>query len=222
MRPREFLWLLIVALATLGSGQTEAGLLALQATGAFGPTSTLGGTAFGAHTPYSFRAVFDPAMDRNPMPGDGAGYFRATQFTITIEGYGTFEGIPNDDLNVALLDPTYHLGIHAAGLLTSRGEPFFLDAYSAVAPPFDPHAPTPATFLGYLRTLPGFPYVVPLAGGAGELVINDAGDTPRTASLVAVPEPSSLVLAGLGGLALFVGRKRVDGRSIDGSLADRS
>ena len=112
-------------------------------------------------------------------------------------------GIPNNDLNVALVNPTYHLGINAAGLVTSRGEPFFLDAYSAVAPPFDPHVPTPTTLLGYLGTIPGFPYVVPLAGGAGELVINDVGDTPRTASLVAAPEPSSLVLAGLGGLAFF-------------------
>jgi hypothetical protein len=209
MRRRVFLWAVIVASATLGSGQAEAGLLALEATGAFGPTSTLGGTAFGADTRYWFRAVFDPAQDRNPTPGDGAGYFRATRFTIAIEGYGTFEGIPDDDLNVALLDPTYHLGIDAAGLLTSRGKPFFLDAYSAVAPAFGPHAPTPTTFLGYRRTLPGFPYVVPLAGGAGELVINDVGDAPRTASLAAVPEPSSLVLAGLGGLALYVGRKRL-------------
>jgi hypothetical protein len=209
MRRREFLWAAIVALATLGSGRAEGDLLALEATGAFGPTSTLGGTAFGAGTTYSFRAVFDPAKDRNPTPGDGAGYFLATQFTITIAGYGAFEGIPNDDLNVAFLDPTYHLGINAAGLVTSRGAPFFLDAYSSVAPPFDPHAPTPTTFLGYLTTLPGFPYVVPLAGGAGELVINDVGDTPRTASLVAVPEPSSLVLAGLIGLALFAGRKRL-------------
>jgi hypothetical protein len=203
MRCRKFLLAVIVELLTLGSGQVEAGLLGLEATGAFGPTSTLGGTAFGADTPYSFGAVFDPTTDRNPTPGDGAGYFRATQFTITIQGYGTFVDIPNTDLNVALVNPTYHLGINAAGLVTSRGEPFSLDAYSAVTPPFDPHVPTPATFQGYLETLSGFPYVVPLAGGVGELVINDVGNTPRTASLVAAPEPSSLVVMGVGGLALI-------------------
>jgi hypothetical protein len=207
------MWAAVVVLATLGSGRAEGGLLALEATGAFGPTSALGGAAFGADTAYWFRAVFDPAQDRNPTPGDGAGYFLATRFTIAVAGYGTFEGVPSDDLNVALLDPTYFLGINAAGLLTSRGEPFFLDAYSAVAPPFDPRAPTPATFLGYLTTLPGFPYVIPLAGGAGELVINDVGAAPRTASLVAVavPEPSAMIPAGLGGLALLVGRKRLCG-----------
>jgi hypothetical protein len=230
MQCREFLWAVIVAVATLGSGQAKADMLAMEATGAFGPTSTLGGAAFGADAPYSFHAVFDPAKDRNPAPGDGAGYFRAAQFTITIAGYGTFAGVPNDDLNVALLDPTYHLSINAAGLLTSRGEPFFLDTYSAVVPPFDPHAPTPATFLGYRRTLSGFPYVVPLAGGAGELVINDVGDAPRTASLVAVPEPSSLVLAGVGGLALFgTGFIRLlgyawrrGGKANQGAAADRA
>jgi hypothetical protein len=203
MRCWRFLWAVILALVTLGSGQAEAGLLGLDATGAFGPTSTLGGIAFGADTPYSFGAVFDPTKDRSPTPGDGAGYFRATQFTITVQGYGTFVGIPNNDLNVALVDRTYHLGINAAGLVTSHGEPFYLDAYSAVTPPLDPHVPTPATFRGYLGTLSGFPYVLPLAGGAGELVINDVGDTPRTASVIAAPEPLSLVLTGLGGLALF-------------------
>ena len=203
MRCRKFLGAVIVVLVTLGSAQAEASLLGLEATGAFGPSSTLGGTAFGADAAYSFGAIFDPTKDRNPTPGDGAGYFRATQFTITIQGYGTFVGIPNNDLNVALVNPTYHLGINAAGLVTSRGEPFSLDAYSAVTPPFDPHVPTPATLQGYLGTLSGFPYVVPLAGSAGEVVINDVANTPRTASLVAAPEPSSLVLTGLGGLAFF-------------------
>lgn len=211
MRHRLLLCAVILVAAALGAGPAEATLLALEATGSFGPTSTLGGTAFGADTPYSFRAVFDSAEDRNPNPGDGAGYFRVTQFTITIERHGSFEGIANDDLNVALLDPTYHLGIQAAGLLTSRGEPFFLDAYSAVAPPFDPHGPTPTTFLSYLTTLYSSPYVVPLAGGAGELAVFDVGDAARTASVVAIPEPSGLTLTGLGVLVLLVGRNRFAG-----------
>ena len=63
--------------------------------------------------------------------------------------------------------------------------------------------PTAATLQGYLGTLSSFPYVVPLAGSAGELVINDVGNTQRTALLVAAPEPSSLVLTGLGELAFF-------------------
>ena len=52
---------------------------------------------------------------------------------------GSFAGIPNPGLNVVLLDPGYHLGVYAAGLVNSAGgDPFFLDTYSAVAPPFPP------------------------------------------------------------------------------------
>lgn len=208
MRRRELLWVAVVGvMAALGSGRAEAGLLALDVTGSFGPTSTLGGTPFGVDTSYSFRAVFDPTDNVNPTPG--AGYFRPTQFTIAIAGHGTFAGIPNVDLNVVVLDPSYHLGVFAAGLVTSAGDPFFLDTYSAVDPPFNPEVPTPTSFSGYLGTLAGKPYIIPLAGGAGDLVIKGFGDPVPTASLVAVPEPSSLVLAGLGGLALFAGQKRL-------------
>jgi hypothetical protein len=191
----------------LGSNRAEAGLLALDVTGSFGPTSTLGGTPFGVDTPYSFRAVFDPTDNVNPTPG--AGYFRPTQFTIEIAGHGTFTGIPNVDLNVVVLDPSYHLGVYAAGLVTSAGDPFFLDTYSTVVPSFNPEAPTPTSFSGYLGTLAGAPYMIRLAGGTGDLVIKDFGNAVPTASLVAVPVPSSLVLAGLGGLALFAGRTRL-------------
>lgn len=188
MRRPEFLWAAAVGvMAVLGSGRAEAGLLALEVTGSFGPTSTLGGVPFGVDTPYKFRAVFDSKDDVNPTPG--AGYFRPTHFTITIARHGTFAGIPNADLNVVVLDPSYHLGAYAAGLVTSTGSPFFLHTYSAVSPPFRPENPTPTTFSGFRKTLasfPGVPYVIPLAGCAGELVINDFGDAEPSASLIAV------------------------------------
>jgi hypothetical protein len=208
MRRREFLLAVAVgAVAALGSNRAEAGLLALDVTGSFGPTSTLGGSPFGVDTPYSFRAVFDPMDNVNPTPG--AGYFRPTQFTIEIAGHGTLTGIPNVDLNVVVLDPSYHLGVYAAGLVTSAEDPFFLDTYSTVVRPFNPEVPTPTSFSGYLGTLAGAPYVITLPGGAGDLVIKDFGDAVPTASLLAVPEPSSLVVAVVGVLALYAGRKRV-------------
>ena len=64
MECRKFLWTIIVVLVALGSGRADAALLGLEATGAFGPISTLGGTAFGADTPYSFNAIFDPAKSK--------------------------------------------------------------------------------------------------------------------------------------------------------------
>ena len=117
--------------------------------------------------------------------------------------------MPNVDLNVVVLDPTYHLNVYAAGLVTSAGTPFFLNTYSAVATPYNPSTPTPTTFLGFLGTLDSFdeaPYVIPLAGGAGNLAINDFGSAVPTASLVAVPEPSLMWLVGWCGTALFAAR----------------
>jgi len=199
----------IGALAIVASGVAEAANLALDVFGEFGPATTLNGNALGVNTPFSFHALFDPMDNVNPTPG--AGYFRPTEFTLEIAGHGTFAGVPNVDLNVVVLDPTYHLNVYAAGLVTSTGSPFFLNTYSAVASPFNPSVPTPTTFLNYQETLDSFddaPYVIPFAGGADSLVINDFGSAVPSASLVAVPEPSSLWLwmAGLCGTALFAGR----------------
>lgn len=197
---RWLLTLAICAAATLAASQaSQAELLLLESTGAFGPATTLGGTALGADTNYSFRAVFDSTKNRNPIVGEkGAGYFSALEFAMTIEGHGAFEGIPSDDLNVVLLDPTYHLGIHAAGLLSADGQRFFLDSYASVVPTFDARSPTPSLFVDYLETVPGLPYGIPLVGVAGSLVINDVGKGPRTATVVAIPEPPTLVLLLLG------------------------
>jgi hypothetical protein len=200
-------WLLTLAIcsaAVLAASQaSRAELLQLESTGAFGPATTLGGTPLGADTNYSFRAVFDSTKNRNPIVGEnGAGYFSALEFALTIEGHGAFEGIPSDDLNVVLLDPDYHLGIHAAGLLSADGQRFFLDSYAKVEPTFDARSPVPTVFVDYLTTAPGFPYQVLLVGVDGGLVINDIGGGARSAIVKAVPEPSTVVLMVIG-LATF-------------------
>ena len=198
MRLSIILWLAVVGTLTLAAlGTAEATNLALDVTGEFGPTTTLNGTALGANTPFSFHAVFDPAEDVNPTPG--AGYFRPTEFAIEIAGHGSFAGVPNVDLNVVVLDPTYHLGVFAAGLVTSTGTPFFLNTYTAVATPFNPETPTPTTFQEFIETLDSFaeaPYVIPLTGG-GSLSIHDFGPATPTASLVAVPEPTMIWTIGV-------------------------
>jgi hypothetical protein len=206
MRHPKFLWAAVVGtIAALSLEWAEATVLTLDVTGVFGPTTTLDGAALGVDTPYSFHAVFDPTNEVFHTPG--AGIFPVTQLTITIAGHGTFAGTPNIDLNAVVVDPSYHLGVYAAGLVDVTATSFFLIEYSAVSPPLNPTAPTPTTFLGYLGMEVGvFPYLIPLAGGAGDLAINAFSDAVPTASLVAVPEPSSLLLAGLCGLALFAGR----------------
>jgi hypothetical protein len=204
VKRRKYLWIAVFgAMVALYSGRVDAANLALEVNGAFGPTSTLNGAMFGAETPFSFRAVFDPAHNLFHVPG--AGIFAVTHFTITIGAHGTFTGIPNIDLNAVVSDPTYKIGDYAAGLVDFTATSFFLNKYSAVASPLLPPTPTPTTFLDYLGQVAGvFPYVIPLSGGAGDLAINDFGDAAPTSSLVAVPEPSSLVQAEICGLAFFV------------------
>jgi hypothetical protein len=197
MRLARFLYFAVIASLSLAPA---------AATGEFGPTTTLNGAALAANTPFAFHAVFDPANNVNPTPG--AGYFRPTLFTIDIAGHGSFAGVPNVDLNVVVLDPTYHLGVYAAGLVTSAGTPFFLNTYATVAPPFQPESPTPTTFASFLQTLDSFaesPYVIPLTSG-GTLAIHDFGPVSPTATLVAIPEPATLCIAALCGAALVARR----------------
>jgi len=213
MRRRKLLRLVIVGSMTASAcSSTQAADLALDITGDFGPNTTLGGTALGMNTSYSFHAVFDPSNEVFHMPG--AGIFPVKEFAITIAGHGTFIGIPNSDLNAVVVDPNYHLGFYGAGLVDLTATAFFLQQYSTVSLSFNPASPTPTTFIDYLGTAHGaFPYVIPLAGGANALAIYDFAGTVFTASLVSVPEPSSPSLAILCILAYLsrVGASRRSG-----------
>jgi hypothetical protein len=149
--------------------------------------------------------VFD--ADRELFHTPGAGIFAVTEFTITIDGHGTFTGVPNANLNAVVVDPTYHIGTFAAGLVDLTATSFFLDKYQSVSTPFSPPTPTPTNFINFLGRESGvFPYTIPLVGGAGNLAINDFGASAPSATLLAVPEPLPLVMAGLFGTALLVVR----------------
>lgn len=106
MRLWKFMYIAVVGvIAAAGAGRSGAADLALDVAGVFGPTTTLGGTAFGADTSFAFRAVFDSTHELFHTPG--AGIFAITGFTVTIAGHGTFTGVPNIDLNAVIVDPTY-------------------------------------------------------------------------------------------------------------------
>lgn len=205
MRNRVWLVGVVAAmLAVVGSRAVVAADLTLEIGGTFGPATKLNGVALGVETPFSFRAVFDPAQELFHTPG--AGIFAVTDFTIAISGHGSFSGVPNANLNAVVTDPAYHVGNYTAGLVDLTATSFFLNKYSAVSLPLNPQAPTLTNFVGYLgREAGAFPYVIPLAGGAGNLDINDFGSGAPTAALV--PECSALVLVAVGGCALGLARR---------------
>ena len=120
----------------------------------------------GTTTPFAFRRISN--ADHELFHTPGAGIFAVTEFTITIDEHGTFTGVPNVNLNAVVVDPTYHIGTYAAGLVDLTATSFFLDKYQSVSTPYSPPIPTPTTFIDFLGRESGvFPYTIPLVGGAG-------------------------------------------------------
>ena len=63
---------LFVLTASLGLAvAAPATMLTLNCTGTFGPMTTLGGTVFGADTPFSYHATFDSTTDVYGNPDQG-------------------------------------------------------------------------------------------------------------------------------------------------------
>ena len=91
--------------------------------------------------------------------------------------------------NVVLLDPSYHLGINAAGLLSADGQRFFLDSYAKVEPTIDARSPVPTVFVDYLKTVPSFPYHVDLVGinlGVLVLALDEGAELGRVNGFLAL------------------------------------
>jgi hypothetical protein len=204
--------LAVVFIAAIAASQAQAGTLTENFSGSFGPTTTLGGVALGTDTAFTFHAAFDTTTGISF--GQGIELFPVTSFTIDIAGQGTFTGIPNADLNVALIDPTFGAfgNAYAVGIFDHTLDFGFEGIFSTATPGFSVTAPTPSVFSGFERSISGPNYNIPLVGVTGGLVFNGLGSAIPTVSLTgSVPEPSSLVLgslAALGGLGVRARRRR--------------
>jgi hypothetical protein len=215
--PHAARWLLAVGIAALvvGAGdRAEAGLLVENLTGSFDAATTLGGVALGADTAFALQASFDTSTGSSF--GNGIQYFSVISLTIDIAGHGTFIGIPSSALNVLLIDPSSFLGAYGVGLFDPNNSGFYY-SFSTATPLITAAAPTATTFSGPMENNADG-YTISLVGVTGGLAITDnsLGTAVATASLTAVPEPSSLALAGtavtiaaLGGGLLRGRRKQV-------------
>ncbi len=206
------LGLIVFGLLTLASGRADAGMLTLSFSGEFGPTTTLGGTALGADTAFTYAATFDTTTGISK--GTGIEIYLAT-VTINISGYGTYMSAAGDDLYVGLADPSSGLvKVYEAALTNQALTHDFGAAYTTATPAFTAANPVPSTLSG-LYTKGGFlGLTIALQGGAGNLVVNDLPSAGATAtiSLASVPEPASLTLSGIGlilaGMAVWRRRQR--------------
>ena len=163
-----------------------AGLI-LRYTGSFGPTTTLGGDALGAETPFVIVASFDSAQNLSPVPlGYGLGLYAATA-TITLDGFGTYQSAPGADLAVWLINPTDNFApFYAAGIGNSSANSGAFSTFEGTTPQFFAETPGPTVFSGVLGNIEdSLPFSLPLGDGTSSLVINDFGSATPTAEITA-------------------------------------
>ncbi len=192
----------LVCLIHLFTAGTASALpLLLNYSGTFSAGSTLDGVAFGSDTPFTFSAAFDSATDPEHVTGNGLGIFHAV-VTFDIDGFGVFTSDPAAGVFVLLgdldIDSNFLVGLVGPAVATG-----FLAEFSTATPAFDADVPTPSVISGFVGSSFGFPFAVPLSGGAGDLVIGGVASLGTMAQLAQVPEPSSLVLFSIGGIALI-------------------
>jgi hypothetical protein len=188
----------------LSSVCADAGTLAMNFSGEFGPTTTLDGTALGADTAFSFTATFDSTAGIEFATGT---YIYATDVTIDIAGHGVHTSVPGSDLYVGLEDPTSGLPGYGVVLTNKAVTKDFGAAFSTATPAFTADAPAPTTLSGLIDAGGFLHLTIALDGGAGDLVVNDLVPSVASASITAaaVPEPTTLTLSAAGLLILGVG-----------------
>ncbi len=184
----------------LASGRADASSLTLSFSGEFTSTTTVGGTALGANTPFTYTAVFDSTTG---IPiGTGVEEF-LTVATFNISGVGTFTSAAGDDLYVGLADPTSNTAHDYEAVLTNLAATAdFGAAYKTATPSFTAPDPVPTTFSDFVASGGRLPFTIALAGGAGDLVVaglvNGAPTPTASIALSSVPEPATLTLSGIG------------------------
>ena len=198
----------VTVFTALATAHADATPLTLNYSGVFAGSSTVGGSLILNGTPFSFEAVFDSTTDALLDPGVGS-FDAVVTFHI---GAATYTSDPAGDVSVQLTDPTGNLqGFSAAGLGNAAGTPGFLGVFQTTTPAFDADAPVPTVFSGFAGPNFTLPFVVPLLGVPGGLVINDLvslGETAEITAAPAVPEPTSLLLFGSGALGVLARMRR--------------
>ena len=192
-------WAALAAL-TIASTTAQAGLFNFNNTGSFGSSTTLGGVALGADTPYSLTATFDDAS----VGFSGFDQFPVTALSLNLTGHGTYTAIPDSNLTVYLSSS----GGYRAGLINST-------AGSSSNVSFSSSTPSPTIFSNFQGLSDSFPYGISLVGVSGGLSIQSFGATPMTASITAVPEPAEYAAVtglALGVFALVQRRRQAAGR----------
>ena len=184
---------LVVGLGMVGSGRAAPVLEIDPARNVFSLTGSDTGNAIETPVPFQPSVTFDVAWDNGGATGGGIGFFQL--------------GDPNTGDTVDSQFSAESLTIDAAGQILIEFAQFELDFEDSIS------SPTTITGLGVEIDYSGMSpaRIAVFEGAIGSSLPVSIGSGWSSISVVAVPEPSALVLAGLAGLVgvgfALVGRR---------------
>jgi PEP-CTERM motif len=206
---RQLLRLAAITLVLLlATTPAHAGmLLALDFQGVTWVDSSIGGTPIDFGTSYTIQADFDPTTAT--ILGQGVASYAVTSIAVTVGGT-SYSVTDLSDFSIFLIDATnpYYPGLYNPSLSNNSDSTGFDPAYTMATPASSATDPTPTVFSGYDAEGP-VGNIVDFSTGAGPLTLTFDIYSGIDTSINSVPEPSSLVLSGIGGaIGLVVAWRR--------------
>jgi hypothetical protein len=175
--------------------KTGSQIINSHTTGQFGPTSTLGGVAFGTDTGFSFDAQYDISSSL------GFAAYPMRSFSITLESYGTFTMGSDGLSSIILLAPN-----SAGNLFSGLGDVSTGKGFAYIFSNLIVTSGTSFELVDPVDFLVELPFNIPLTGVTGGLVVNDFGEGGQafpTATFTVVPEPGEYAAVAAVGLVAF-------------------
>ena len=192
----------------LWAGQAQAGALVLTYEALTGSGSSVDGTPVSSGTPYEIQVLFSDTLISNPA--QGVGVYDVSAVTAMIGGV-SYIGTTPTDFTLHLVDPTNQEapGNYVVALDNSGGSAY-APAFTTATPPVVATDVMPTVFSVYNGFF-GTVLNLQTAGGVVGLTFDQTVGVAGTSISAAVPEPGSLVLAGiasLAGLGVWACRRR--------------
>jgi hypothetical protein len=175
----------------------QAANLVLTYDGVTTADSSVNGTPIAVGTAYEIKAFFPDTLVGNPATG--VGVYTPTAITAVVGGV-SYSGTDISSYSVRFADPTYpgFPGDYAAALDGNGAA--FVPVYTTATPPIVATAVTPTVFSDY-NGFDGNVLNLPISGGILSLEFDVSVGVSASVSAASVPEPGSLVLAGIASLA---------------------
>jgi hypothetical protein len=173
----------------LAAGQASAGMLVLNYAGLTAAPSRIDGTPIAPETPFDVHAIFITPPFKTAK---GSGDYVVSSVTADVGGT-PYAASRTRKILVRLFDPSGPFtGVNVPELINTSVRVGFAPGYHTATPPLDATAATPTVFSDYLGSLEGA-FSMPTASGS--LALRYDLRDGVSASITAVPEPSTLCIS---------------------------